>query len=86
MTTASFVRVLMTKKERAKPVRLSWNRVDAETPPIGWDTSICSRDRRRSTSSLFLSANKKLLRVADAEGLDALNVETDKEQITSRFY
>jgi predicted nucleic acid-binding protein len=40
---------------------------------------------KTSASSLFLSADKKLLRVAGAEGLDALNIETDEEQITNRF-
>jgi len=32
-----------------------------------------------------LSADKRLVRVARAEGLDALNIETDEEQITNRF-
>jgi len=41
---------------------------------------------KTSASNMFLSADKKLLKVARAEGLDALNIEADKEQITSRFH
>jgi predicted nucleic acid-binding protein len=40
---------------------------------------------RISGSSLLLSADKKLLIAARAEGLEALDVETDEEQITNRF-
>jgi len=69
----------MTQKERAKPVRLGWNRVDAGTRPTGWDTSICTRDRRRSASGLFLSADERLPRVARTQGLEALIIETDEE-------
>ena len=35
-------------------------------------------------SNLFLSADRKLLRVAGVEGVDALNIETDEESITNR--
>lgn len=41
---------------------------------------------RTSASSVFLSADKKLLKVAREERLEALDVETDEEQITTRFH
>jgi predicted nucleic acid-binding protein len=39
-----------------------------------------------SGSTALLSADKKLLEVARAEGLEALDIETDEEQITNRFH
>lgn len=38
-----------------------------------------------SASDVFLSADKKLLRIAKEEHLEALDIETDEEQITTRF-
>ena len=40
---------------------------------------------RISGSSVLLSADKKLLVAAKTEGLEALDIETDEEQITNRF-
>ncbi len=40
---------------------------------------------KTSVSRLLLSADRRLLKVARAENLEALNIETDEERITSRL-
>lgn len=41
---------------------------------------------KTTPSRLFLSADKKLLRAAKAEGVEAFDIETDQEQIRDRFH